>query len=848
MFRGLNLEIVFAFLHKLILLKMKYILLPIFFIISVLTVKAQDVVKPNIIIFYADDLGWQDSQLNDIGDPVPWETPNMLSLAAEGANFTQAYSPAPTCTPSRAAMISGLHPAKTTMTNILGGRVPAAGSNSNNKLITPYFTGRLKVKEITIAEALKSQGYKSGHIGKWHMAVNHHTFPEAIDQGFDFQFTGRGITRGMADRTNGYATDSEDDPYRIDEDGRPYDEVTEEALSFLEDNKSEPFFMYMATWLVHAPIQTRDLALLTYYCNKLGIPVPTEDTDITTGGQTNPYYGAMVASLDWSLGKIVDYLKTTDDPRNPGKKLFKTTYLFFSSDNGGAEKVGAEIITDNYPLDQGKKYTQEGGIRTPLLITGPGIPSGAYDNVVSHLDFFPTILSLTNTTVSESVSSNLDGANLAPLLKGTTSVIDDGNGNERTDLFWHFPHGLDATMQSALRSNEYKLYKNHLDGSYEIYQLYDTNGNFEDIKETTNIINSISETKKNELISKLETLLNSYNARYPHKNPDYTGGDAPLPNQNIVPIIVSTTYNQDTKIGTTTVSSNEGQAKISKASIVYKENEPNESEEWFEATATVTNNIITATIPESATGFVFLLVDENNFLIKSEDISTVPVSEIILNTSDVEQLFNPSDNFSELSGDAVPQAAYIQSRSVGSGAVFNVKSTDNSSVVCSKVTFRGRSRNKDNVSFNIRIGSETKSFTYTSSSDTFDVNFDFDIPVEFTNLAQEMEYVITDLSNSDGLSPRFRIYNITFHVSQFLSIDNITKGESFDVFPNPVNDVFNLSEDVDSGVLYNMAGKKVSEFKNKSENINISNLKSGIYLLRVTYKSGSINFIKLIKK
>ena len=106
--------------------------------------------------------------------------------------------------------------------------------------------------------------------------------------------------------------------------------------------------------------------------------MPTSDIDVTTGGQSNPYYGAMIATMDWSLGKVVDYLKATDDPRNPGKKLFETTYIIFSSDNGASEMDGDEIVTDNFPLDEGKTSAKEGGVRVPLVITGPDIPCLLY--------------------------------------------------------------------------------------------------------------------------------------------------------------------------------------------------------------------------------------------------------------------------------------------------------------------------------------------------------------------------------------------------------------------------------------------------------------------------------------
>ncbi|WP_166461131.1 sulfatase-like hydrolase/transferase [Flavicella sediminum] len=820
-----------------------------FFVValSVLSVKGQVVAKPNIIIFYADDLGWQDTQLNDEGAMVPWETPNMLSLAAEGANFSQAYSPAPTCAPSRTAMMSGHHTTQTKMTHVAGGQIPEVDSNnSRNKLIHPYYPGRLNVEETTIAEALATQGYKSGHVGKWHMAASHNRFPEAVDQGFDFQFTGRGIATGMGDRTTGYATDAEGDPYQIDEDGRPYDAVTANALTFLEDNKSEPFFLYMATWLVHTPIQTRDLALLEYYCNKLGIPVPTVDEAIKTPGQTNPYYGAMVASLDWSLGKIVDYLKTTDDPRNPGKKLYETTYIIFSSDNGGAETHSGEIITDNYPLDKGKKYAQEGGVRVPMVVTGPDIPVNNFDNVVSHLDFFPTILSLTGTTVNTNVSEALAGVDLSAILKGTSAIVEDTNGNERTDLFWHFPHNQDSQMQSSIRSNEFKLYKNHLDGSYEVYQLYNADGSTNDLEEATNVINFIPEATKNELISKLESFLTTNNARYPQWNANYSGSDAPLLNQDKVPAVSSITFDQDNYMATATVTAASGQAAIATANVLYI---VDEDEEWFETSATVNGNVITANVPESAIQVVFTLVDENNFLIVSDKISTVPVTQISLNDTDLEQSFNPSDTFLELLGDASPKTLYIQSKAVDSGAKFLVKSGSNTSVVCDKVTFRGRSQINDAVSFDMTIGEETKSFDYASTSSTYDMDFNFDTPITFTNVAQEMNYIITSFSNSDANTPRFRIYEITFHVNEFLAIDDVETDErALKVIPNPVKNIFSLATAVESGVLYSMLGEKVYEFRNRHEAIDISHIESGVYLLYVTHENGRRQSLKLVKE
>jgi len=970
----------------------------IFFSFCIISLSAQEIIKPNVIIFYADDLGWQDTELNNEGILTPWETPNMLKLAAMGANFKQAYSPAPTCAPSRAAMMSGLHPVKTKMTHVAGGQIPVDENYSNGrKLITPYYPGRLQLDEISIAEILSPLGYVSGHIGKWHMAAHHNTFPEATDQGFNYQFTGRGVANKMDDRSTDFATDDENDPYKIDEDGRPYDEVTEKALQFMEDNKEEPFFMYMATWLVHTPIQTRDLALLTYYSNKLGIPLPTNPESIRTEGQTNPYYGAMVATLDWSLGKIVDYLENTDDPRNPGKKLSETTYIIFSSDNGGYEKKGTEIITDNFPLDQGKIYAQEGGIRVPLVIAGPNIQVKNYNNVVSQLDFFPTIMAMTGANLEENKRNNLDGVNLFPLLKGESNIIEDRNGNERKDLYWHFPHGTDTRMQSAIRSGMYKLYKNYIDNTYEAYQLYDTEGNNFDLSETNNIIASMPSNVKNTLINKLETFLTENNATSPLKNPSYNGFGAPLENQNRVPIISLEKYDENTKIASIKVSQSNDFAKINKSFLLYKNDNPGEREEWFEINASMNNNTISAQVPEGATSAIFVVYDENDFIIQSKQISTVPKTYLILNDTDIEESFSASEDYNELLGNATINSNYVQSRTIGGGdgvkyavktsgdfnienekITFRIRSLDSdnvrlkisidnqekifeytstsdkndayfdfeipitfskeskdlevyiedlintnnnttprfrlygltfhkkkinpnryielnsndlvesfspsetfnrlignatavnnyiqsrtlnggdgasflvktidSNISCNKISFWIRSQNKDIVEIKVTIGNQEKIFNYTSVNDTDNVYLDFDLPTNFTSESQEIEVLVTSLSNSDGLTPRFRVYGIGFHKSQeVLDVNQDEFNSVLKLFPNPANNTFSFSEEVKSIKFYNILGQEKLELKNKFKNINISNLPSGIYILKVVSaknKKTTMNFIK----
>ncbi len=979
-------------------------LLLLFSILFLPQINGQEIIKPNIVFIYADDLGWQDTQLNDVGDVVPWETPNMLALAEDGANFSQAYASAPTCAPSRGGTMSGRMPLKTKMTHVAGGQIPKV--KLSNKTIESYYPGRLQLDEVTIAEALNPLGYVSGHVGKWHMAANHNIYPEAVDQGFDYQDTDRGITRSMGDRSVDFATDAEDDPYRLDADGRPYDAVTELALDFMDDNKEEPFFLYMAHWLVHSPIQTRDLALLEYYCNKLGIPVPTTDANITTPGQTNPYYGAMISSLDWSLGRVVDYLKETDDPRNPGMKLFDTTYIIFASDNGGAENHGSEIITDNFPLDLGKTHTKEGGLRTPFVITGPGIVENqVYDNMVSHLDFYPTIMEVTGADefLDANVLNNLDGVSLFPFLSGTETEIKNSDDTERTDLFWHYPHGQDERASSAIRSGNYKLYKIYDNGDYyKAYQLYNDDGSDSDIEEMVDVIDTMPVSLKNEMILKLETLLEENNARTPHFNPDYNGD--PLVNQDIVPSITSTVYDENTGVATATLTTNPGDAIIETAYLLYRiEEVDTPEEEWFELPATINGNVITADVPEVATGVVFTLIDENNFVVLSDAISifnphkiilansvgeqsfkvvdeyaelignttiggtvylqarteeggdgakfyvkapadvetitcdkitlgiisqsadtvnvdiiidgetqsftytstnnntpelfefdtpvtftqsskeiqiittslsnsdgltprvrfvdlffnvsgaTQPLNEITLNTTEEEQQFEPesTDVYAELIGNTTTGGAFVQMRTEGGGDGFNINVKATEPVLCEKIVFRVRSLAGDTANFDVTIGGETQSFEYTSTNSTADLNYEFDTPTTITEAAQTMEFLVTNLSNATiGTIPRFRVYAVTYHLDlSSLGVDEVIDNkEALKLFPNPVKGTFSLSKSVASGVLYSLHGAKAYEFNNQYQDIDISELKSGLYFLQVILEDGSKSTLKLLKE
>ena len=576
---------------------------------------------PNIVLMYVDDLGWQDVKCYDIGDPAPMETPNIDALAARGVLFRNGYSPAPTCAPSRCAVMSGIHPARAQKTHVVGGDPPAA--NASTRMITPWYSGRMPADELTLAKVLRQHGYATGHTGKWHMAKEHFSFPGPLDQGFDFTthrsgFDVRGVQTAMKNRLEGFATKKESDPYRLDAQGFPTDPVTTAALDFMATNKEKPFFLYYATWMVHTPIQSRSKELLEKYCRKLGLDYPTTPEGWELEGQTNPFYCAMVETLDHYVGQIVEFLESTDDPRNPGHKLIDNTYIFFTSDNGGMEGGHGEIITDNAPLDKGKMSSKEGGIRVPFLVAGPGIPAGKdSDVVVNGLDFYPTILSMAGIEKPE--SKHLDGSDLVPLLtKNPTdpALVLAENGTPRNEMVWHYPHGGATSFQSAIRLGDYKLIKNYdTVGSQvpplELYRLVDTkSGKSEraDLEESRNMAQDMPD-KAAELERRLNAILGEMKASAPYLNPDFKHS---LPNKNQVPEVLEVTHTKKA----IKVAFKERGAAVVRVDLIYATNGMTKDEEWFRAPATISeSSLATGVLPPDATHVFVNLIDQNNFMV-----------------------------------------------------------------------------------------------------------------------------------------------------------------------------------------------------------------------------------------
>ena len=616
-------------------------------------VQAEETPKPNIVHILVDDLGWQDIASHKLeGEPV-YETPHLDRMTRKGLRFTQAYSPAPSCAPSRVAFLRGQNAVNTRVYHVSGGVVPRPWQQNSSR-ICPYYPYGLSKDEPMIPEALKKAGYFSGHVAKWHAGGKSAGYPFPLDQGFDFGFTemgGRhkyyndtdlwnpeertknnffGSWRRMSpDRLTDFATSDPTDPFQLNEDGRPFDKPQDLALGFIRKHKDKPFFLNYCPYYVHGPIQARDRKRFEHYLEKMGHPFPTDPNLVfkAIDGHTNPYYAVMVDTVDAMVGEIVTYLEETDDPRNPGHKLIDNTYVIVDSDNGGVLPY-----TNNSPLQGGKQNTWEGGIRIPFLVLGPGVPVGATcDTPINLIDLFPTFMSMAGLEPDESLE--LDGCDILPLIKGEADKAVNADGEVRESLFWYFP--WDAHMSSAIRQGDWKLIRqygawmgaNAKEGVH-LFRLYGEDGSSLDLWEASDVGDQHPEVR-DRLLAELDKHVADSGAPLPYRNPLSKKSDPEL--VAATPAVLEM-GSEDDRVWVT-LESGAGKAAIVEAQLLYTLNpklfdSTNASrEEWFEASTTISEGRIDAVMPPGATHAAFALRDENGFLIRSEAMPAVSDSE-----------------------------------------------------------------------------------------------------------------------------------------------------------------------------------------------------------------------------
>ena len=624
--------------------------------------------QPNIVHIMVDDLGWQDvgCYYRDCHADEPfYETPNLDRLASRGIRFTQAYSPAMTCAPSRAAFMTGQYTPHNGVYHVnMGCEVPRP-RRADSKMLDPYYVGRILPGKPTVPQVLTRAGYETAHVGKWHLA-GPSGVPSPLQAGFGFSFDAhkhyndptlwdqsdpkQANTSGLFAQPKNRLKNAFDDPrFPLLEDERPYDSMLDLATKWLRKQAAEeqkPFFLNLCPNLVHGPVMTRDKKRLAHYCRKLGIEFPTDQgsiADPAKPGQHNPYYASMVDSVDWIIGQVVAELERLDDPRNTGHKLIDNTYVVISSDNGGAQqlrnwpgtsgKAEFEKVTDNAPLREGKGWAYEGGCRIPFIVVGPGIAAGAVNRStpVNLIDLLPTFAAMAGAPVGSEL--NVDGCNLVPVLQGEEEVARHADGSARDMLYFHYPV-LNGAF-STIRQGPWKLLKNtaldeNTAPAVQLFQLSGTDGEWLDLSEAVNLIEEHRDIAAR-LLAKLDAWLRQHTAGQPYKNASYRKGG--LPGQENVPAILGRGHSNG-KIWAT-YETGAGKAAIQQAFLLYTIN-PGAGEEWFQAEAVLADGRVEAVVPPGMTHGIFCLVDANNFLLTSEPVPSMqefrkgrPVSEIL---------------------------------------------------------------------------------------------------------------------------------------------------------------------------------------------------------------------------
>ena len=447
---------------------------------------------PNVLFILVDDWGWRDAKIQ--GSDF-YETPNIDQFAKTSLRFTQAYAASPVCSPTRAAIMTGKHPARLDMTIWHEGAL--AGGPKNRMLLNAVANPDLPRTEVTIAELFKQKSYYTAHIGKWHLGRSAY-YPET--QGFDINIGG---TYWGAPSTFFYpyrGAWSKSDPelrYVPVGTGKPgeylTDKLTDQAIRLIKEKKEHPFFVSLWYHTVHTPIEAKQDAIAHFKDKQPGTL------------HKHAVYAAMLASLDENVGRLLLTLKQL--------KLDRDTIVILTSDNGGVDfpsgKSAGAPPTSNSPWRSGKGTLYEGGIRVPLMIHWPGItqPGSVCDEPVLSQDFYSTLATGIRMQGDE-VPQN-DGVDLLPLLKGEQKKLPP------RALFWHYPHYYSRmTPASAVRDGNWKLIHFYEDDRVELFDLAN------DRSERTDLAKTYPARAK-ELKQQLDKWRGCVGANAPKPNPDW---------------------------------------------------------------------------------------------------------------------------------------------------------------------------------------------------------------------------------------------------------------------------------------------------------------------------------------
>lgn len=487
--------------------------------------------RPNVILFLVDDMGWMDC---GVYGSQYYETPNIDRFAQRSMRFTDACA-LPLCSPTRASLLTGKYSSRHGITSATGHQKPQPEGHvflpltaaPAQPMLMPESKSYLEPSEYTLAEALRDAGYRTGHIGKWHLGLTQPHWPE--EQGFDVAFhchpdpgppgeyfSPYGVaaegTPGGKNRV-GTVTDGPEGEYIVDR-------LAEEAVKFIAGSEDQPFFLNLWNYGVHGPWGHKP-EYTKLFAGK---------TD-PSGAQGNPIMASMLRSVDECFGRILEEL----DARG----IADNTIIIFNSDNGGnthsnvpgegktekAESSKSEFLADwrkwagdqsptmNTPLRDGKGTLYEGGTRVPLMWAWAGhIPPGTTsDAVVGHVDLYPTLLDLLGLPLP--TSQKIDGVSYAAVLQQSGKL-------ERKAFFNYFPHGgVGRAGGVSVRSGDWKLIRwfGVPWGDETRYELYNLR---EDLSEANN-----RATAEPGLVAEFDGLIDGFltetGATYPRPNPAF---------------------------------------------------------------------------------------------------------------------------------------------------------------------------------------------------------------------------------------------------------------------------------------------------------------------------------------
>lgn len=457
---------------------------------------------PNIIIYMVDDLGWNHISATQVTMGThrdSYHTPNLAKLADNGLSFTHAYAQ-PNCAPTRAAMLSGQYPARVNNDVYVVGNLNRFSKKNGLTKDTARFRGPEQSEDvdtaaITIAEALKQNGYATAHIGKYHVGghAGDETLPENV--GFDINIGGssqghqpncfaklvRGewiipkVGRGDFNRfakpyTKAYVK-KRGLPAELIGTPKHISDALGDAMTETIDKlhaTGKPFYLQFHTYAVHGPVRARP-----------DLKQAAIDRSGTLKGRTAEYLG-FISGVDENLGRMIAALNDPNGDGETSDSIADNTLILFTSDNGGTH-------ANNLPLKGVKGMLTEGGIRVPLIAYWPGVipPNTITDHKVHSVDYYPTYLELAGGKWSPPESEHpLDGQSFATLLRKPDTMV------ARKPIFYLFPGYMDVRAQPTVvviddvKGKRYKLFYYYESESWELYCLSD------DQEEANNLIQS----------------------------------------------------------------------------------------------------------------------------------------------------------------------------------------------------------------------------------------------------------------------------------------------------------------------------------------------------------------------